>query len=477
MTLPTHSMQSGLTVLSRLSGPDIDWILDFGVETELSPGAILLTEGSRPDAISLIVRGILNVFLGSDSNNPIAVLGPGHLVGEMSFLEDRPASATVVAIEPSTILSLPKQLLQQKLESDPEFAARLFRSLAQLASRRLRELLSEFSRWVQDTPPPILIESPLSRELAEATQQCKEKMIAAREQAGANSGGSLATELREFAALMNRIVGPDSNESPDLRDELGARVKRELLPILEKSALASRLYEKPRGYDLDYETMELIGNETHVEKCPISFALRQLPSFAGLWNRELLLADVLLEHVAENSSESISCSILADHTGNSILSTLARTEDPNRIGVTLLDFDKKALSKAAQRAAVAGVSSRFSCVDAHLLALMAGRFEAGVENPEIVCSVALADMLEECFLLRVINRIYELLAPGGCLIMGLYAAGQPDWSLLHYVLDISLVQHTETDVNRLFTASRFQSPPTRVRYEPEHTCFLVECRK
>jgi len=480
VTLPTHSthsMHSGLAVLSRLSGQDIDWILDFGVETELAPGTILLREGFRPDAISLIGRGMLNVFLGTDSNNPIAVLGPGHLVGEMSFLENRPASASVVATETSVVLSLPTRLLQSKLENDPEFAARLFRSLAQLASQRLRELLGEFGRWVQDTPPFVLISSAAAQELANATQLCKEKLIAARERADADTGNALAHELREFATQMNRIVGPDSSETPDLRDELGARVKWELLPILEKCALPRRLYEKPRGYELDYETMEMIGDDARFDECPVSSALRRLPSLAGFRNRELLLADVLFERAAERANESIRFSMLADHTGSAVLSVLERAGNSDRLEVSLLDFDSKALVHVLQRAAVEGLSSQLTCIDANLLALMAGRFEVGAHTPDIVCSGGLADTLEECFLLRIINRGYDLLSPGGCLVMGFYSSGQPDWSLLHYVLDIALVQHTEAEVNNLFRRSQFQRPATRVRYEPEHSCFIVECNK
>jgi CRP-like cAMP-binding protein/SAM-dependent methyltransferase len=466
VTLPTHSMHSGLAVLSRLSGQDIDWILDFGTETELAPEAILLSEGSRPDAISLIVRGIMQVFLGSDSKNPIAILGPGQLVGEMSFLEDRPASASVAAVEPTTIISLPTLLLQSKLDNDPQFAA------------RLRELLGEFRRWIQDTPPTILASNVRSLELAEATQKCKERLLSAEREKKLQTEDALSLELREFASLMNRIVGPDSSENVDLRDELGARVKRELLPLLGKCELANRLYSKPRGYDLDYETMELIGDEPRAEECPaLSTALRQLPSLAGLWNRERLLADVLLDRAAARKNESVRCAMLADHSGNTVLSALARVDDSDRFEVSLVDFDKKALIHVTQRAAISGLAGRFACIDAHLLALTAGRFECGARSPDIVCCGGLADTLDESFLLRVIDRIYDLLSPGGCLIMGFYAKGQPDWSLLHYVLDVALIQHTEGEVNRLFGHSKFQSAATRVRYELEHACFVAECMK
>lgn len=480
ISMAPSSVRSGLAVLNRISDLDIDWILDSGIETEVAPGEVIVNEGTRPGAIFLVASGLLHVFLGGDAGARLATLGPGQLVGEMSFLEGRPASASVAAIEPSIIISLPHSLLKAKLESDYGFAARLYRSLAQLGSQRLRELLNDFRRQVQDEPPLSLTASASAHELAAATQRCKEAMIAAeRETEVPVAGDRLIQALLELAGIMNRTAGPDSEETPDFRDELGARVQQELLPFLLRSELAERLYRKPRGYEFDFQTMGLIAGEPGLRSadCPLTESLRQLPSLAGLRNRERLMGDILREQAEGRPGEPLRCTLLADHAGRLAFSVLAGADDPKAFETVVLDFDGKALERIAHRAAVAGFVDPCVCTLAHLLSLTTGRFEPGGGNRHVICSDRLADTLEDHFLLRIIDRAYDLLAPGGCLLLGFCAEGSPDSGLLRYALGVSLFRRTERDVNQLLSRSRFGCPATRVRYEEEHAGFVAECVK
>ena len=58
----------------------------------------LLTEGTHHDAIYLVLDGELSVSVkGRDT--PVAYVGKGEIVGEMSLLESQPASATECALE------------------------------------------------------------------------------------------------------------------------------------------------------------------------------------------------------------------------------------------------------------------------------------------------------------------------------------------------------------------------------------------
>lgn len=471
-------MRSGLAVLHGLTDADIDWMLDCGLEQEIAPGGLVVAEGTRPDAIFLVASGMLSVFLGSDGEGRVAVLGPGQIVGEMSFLEDRPSSATVAALEYSSVICLPATLLRPKLDEDPGFAARLYRSIARLTSQRLRELLGVFGRWTQEAPPAALAANEASQELAAATQQCKEKLIAAeRAEDPVEAARELSEALGEFAALLNRIVGPDSPVSLDLREELGARVQQELLPFFLKSHIAERLYHKPRGYALDFQTMEMIADDPGAADSALDAALCQMPSLAALRNRERLLGEMII-HLARSLVEGpFRFTTIADLAGRTAFTALSRATDPEQLQVTVYDFDTKSLNQVAQRSAVAGRAAQFACVKTHLLALVAGRIQAGRRDQHLVCSAGLADMLEDRFLLRVINSAYELLAPGGRLILGFYHSGQPDRSFLSYILNVDLIHRTEGEVNDLLNRSSFGRPATTVRFEAEHACFLAECVK
>src|SRR5688572_17225850 len=103
-TLNARLMRGGLGVLNGMTDEDLDWILESGEERVLEADEILLREGSRVDAIYFIAKGLFKVFLGAE--NHLNTLGPGQIVGEMSFIEGRPASANVAAVERSSVLVL-----------------------------------------------------------------------------------------------------------------------------------------------------------------------------------------------------------------------------------------------------------------------------------------------------------------------------------------------------------------------------------
>ncbi len=69
-------------------------LLNAGHWERFEPGTILITENSVPSDLIYVASGAADVTIGGQS---IAECGPGAYVGEMSFVGDAPASATVTA--------------------------------------------------------------------------------------------------------------------------------------------------------------------------------------------------------------------------------------------------------------------------------------------------------------------------------------------------------------------------------------------
>jgi CRP/FNR family transcriptional regulator, cyclic AMP receptor protein len=61
----------------------------------------------------------------------------------MSFVDARPPSASVKALEKSSVLSVPRVKLAEKLERDIAFSARFYRALAVFLAERLRASVSQ----------------------------------------------------------------------------------------------------------------------------------------------------------------------------------------------------------------------------------------------------------------------------------------------------------------------------------------------
>src|ERR687894_3222206 len=103
------------------------------------PGEVILAEGAYRPALFIIRAGVARVEQAEQGRGiALAQLGPGELVGEMGFVEDTSASASVVAQEEVEVEVIEGAHVQALLASSPSFAARFYQSLAVSLARRLR---------------------------------------------------------------------------------------------------------------------------------------------------------------------------------------------------------------------------------------------------------------------------------------------------------------------------------------------------
>ena len=134
-------MRKVLFLFGQLNDNDVEWMLAAGAKRFLPGGATLIEQGVPVDAVFILLEGRLGVWLKSrrGPEREIARLNAGEIVGEMSFVDARPPSATVRALEDSTIFAVAKSVLNAKLSSDMGFAARFYRALAIYLSTTVRE--------------------------------------------------------------------------------------------------------------------------------------------------------------------------------------------------------------------------------------------------------------------------------------------------------------------------------------------------
>ncbi|MEP7308762.1 MAG: cyclic nucleotide-binding domain-containing protein [Acidobacteriota bacterium] len=131
-------MRKALSLLGIMNDSDLDWLIAAGSRREVAAGDVLIREGQPVDAIFIIVDGLLAVRTTRTGARDVAQLRSGEIVGEMSFVDARPPSASVVSLGPSLVLAIPRGTLAAKLQDDVPFAARFYRSVAVFLSDRLR---------------------------------------------------------------------------------------------------------------------------------------------------------------------------------------------------------------------------------------------------------------------------------------------------------------------------------------------------
>jgi bacteriocin-type transport-associated protein len=133
-------MRKVLFLFGQLNDDDIEWMMRAGKKHFVPGDGVLIRQGVEIDALFILLEGRLSVWLATrQGEKEIARLNAGEIVGEMSFVDARPPSATVKALEASNVYALPRPVLAAKLASDLGFAARFYKALAIYLSSTVRE--------------------------------------------------------------------------------------------------------------------------------------------------------------------------------------------------------------------------------------------------------------------------------------------------------------------------------------------------
>jgi len=124
---------SGLEDMLLLKGVDLESIqglLDTCSVQSLKRGDVLLHAGQRNHFLYMLLSGRLRIHLEL-SLNPIVILGPGELVGELSLIDGQLTSAYVVADEECRLLVLDDKTMWSLVASCHAVARNLLFVLAQ----------------------------------------------------------------------------------------------------------------------------------------------------------------------------------------------------------------------------------------------------------------------------------------------------------------------------------------------------------
>jgi len=92
----------------------------------LEQGEVLIREGEEGDSLFILTGGRLEAkgtFGGRELR--LAALSPGDILGEVAFLKKVPRTATVTAMEPSSVIELQGERTRQELGSHPDLLNQL----------------------------------------------------------------------------------------------------------------------------------------------------------------------------------------------------------------------------------------------------------------------------------------------------------------------------------------------------------------
>ena len=143
-------MRKVLYLLGELNDDDVEWLIANGTRQAVPAGAAIIEEGKTAGALYIVLDGTLSATVAALRDEEVERLVCGAIVGEMSFVDGRPPSATVRAHDHAVVLAIPLARLSAKLQQDMGFAARVYKAIAIFLSDRLRGKVQMLSG--QQTP-------------------------------------------------------------------------------------------------------------------------------------------------------------------------------------------------------------------------------------------------------------------------------------------------------------------------------------
>jgi CRP-like cAMP-binding protein len=118
-------------------------ILAIGVESRyVHSGEILFNAGDEADSGFVVQEGSFLLATSASEQAKRITVGPGTLLGELALLTDTKRPATATALEPSTVLRIPRPLFMKMLEGYPDAAQRLRDILAKRIDDSARDIHS-----------------------------------------------------------------------------------------------------------------------------------------------------------------------------------------------------------------------------------------------------------------------------------------------------------------------------------------------
>lgn len=481
-------MFDSIRFLTELSSTDRDWIRDQGRELQLEAGTVLFDQNAEIEHFYIVLHGLLVTSLEDVPALDLSLIGPGELIGEISFIESRPTSARVIAREESLLLAIEIQQLQEKIESDEGFASRFHRALSRMISRRLRMNTDRLGSLTSSGAETVFSANEMLQPLGLLIGEFKELFLQADLEIRDHPEGipeHLATEFedrfRELESQINHLIGADSVLDPSLCDYLGRKLMADLLPFMLFSRIGERAFSKPRGYAGDYLTIEwLYQNEPqgHGRLGPlVDRGILSLSCSQAVMNRRDLLASEIERTVAGSAAGAAEITSLACGPARELYDYYLANRDQSDVNSHLVDMDSQALEFVEQWRDELGLTSRIGLYQLNLVYLVLGRQFLEVPPQDLVYSIGLIDYFDDEFVIRLLNFIHGILRPGGRVVLGNFHPRNPSRAMMDHMFDWKLIYRDEDDMNRIFESSLFGRDCTDIQFEEQGTNLFAACER
>jgi CRP/FNR family transcriptional regulator len=189
---------------STLEPADLQRIAEMALPRRFEPGEAVFREGDSSDTCYVVREGHARAVRthGDGRTITLATFGPGDIFGELAMFEDERRSATVEAIETTSVVGVLGPDMRRLMKQHPEIAARLVVALG----RRLREMNERLSRQSFQTVQSrvaVVLSDLVAQEIA-AGKDGTDVLVTATQADLAQLAGSSRESASRFLAVLER---------------------------------------------------------------------------------------------------------------------------------------------------------------------------------------------------------------------------------------------------------------------------------
>ncbi len=474
-----------LSTFAMLIPEDRERLLEVADHVPVQEGQVLIQEGQDLSVLFLVVKGLFGVRINrNDVDIEVALLGPGEIIGELSFVSMEPASATVVALEEGSVLRFDLNRLQRMHKDLPGIGARLFHSFALVLAKRVRIANARlFSIGTEGsvlppTPPRPFPDSADTSELpVDLLQALRGLQIHLHPLLDADEETARHAR-KKVSAACDKLVEAFAGDPEATHEDLAARAwlsQREVSRFLMRSELVRDCYQRSR---LTHAVVHAVLNRTALSNDPLGRLIDE-------WFMETPLARVIRQSartIADHVVQSFRpdkplwrVASFATHSAPELFMALEALEHPSNMRLTVVDDNLANLSAAGQKADVAGVRRQFTFVRAEVAGgsrVLRTRLRLVPQDMIIVQHVS--GEQDESTLVDFLEEVYSLLAPGGTLLLGQFLLPETFQVFMEYILNCPIRSLEEDVITGIIQKTSFGANVVHLPSSGTGGCSFIE---
>ena len=126
-------------VFKTLGADDIDTLVEGSTEKMVAQGEEVFVKSAASDSLYIIKRGVVGIFLNDDK---LAELYDGEMFGEMGVLDGKPRGADAIALQPTHLIAITKDVLYSVIDGRMSVEMKIRRKILERHSANISHSLA-----------------------------------------------------------------------------------------------------------------------------------------------------------------------------------------------------------------------------------------------------------------------------------------------------------------------------------------------